>query len=57
MQMIRQYHNGIERERMPLPRIAERGAQLVNMIYEQMRSAVGQIDREEITGPADILRR
>ena len=46
--MVGQYHDRLDRERMPRARVAKRRAQQVDILGEEAPVPFGQIDREEI---------
>src|SRR5271166_189177 len=48
--MIRQHHDSIDREPMPCSYVTKGHAQCVDVRREQARSAVSQIDGEEVAG-------
>jgi hypothetical protein len=47
VQMVRQYDDCIERERMPRPHIAKCFPQQTDSLRKQARAAVSQVNREE----------
>src|SRR3954451_23492446 len=48
MQMIRQDHDRVDRERVPRTGFAKCGTECVDVFNQQTQSAIGEIDREEI---------
>jgi hypothetical protein len=48
MQMIRENYDRIDAELMPLASIPKRGTQQIDLLREQARTAIVQIDRKEI---------
>jgi hypothetical protein len=48
MDMVRQHHDGIDRERVAPPDVPERRPQQFDIVGEQRQPAFGQIPREEI---------
>jgi hypothetical protein len=49
MEVVRQHYNGVDRERMSMPRIPKRRAQRLDVLNEPPPPTFGQVHREEIT--------
>ena len=51
MQMVRQYHPGVDMKRHPCPHLTHRLAQNINIPGQNLASTIIKVDREKIRSP------